>query len=121
MAEVVTIELSKLPPSTNALWRVAAGGRGYKSKRYVDWCSLADGELTKQRPAKIAGPYALQLRFVRPDKRMRDIDNLIKPLNDALARSRVIEADHYCRRIEAEWVSEGPAVWARVIAKREAA
>lgn len=121
MAEVVTIELSELPPSTNALWRVAAGGRGYKTARYASWCALADGELLQQKPGKIAGAYVLHCRFARPDRRKRDLDNLIKPLSDALARARIIEADHYCRRIEAEWCAEGPAVWARVIAKREAA
>ncbi len=42
---------------------------------------------------------------------------------DSLVRARVIESDHYAERLSAEWTfaAEGPAVWARVIAKKEAA
>lgn len=121
MAEVVTIELSKLPPSANALWRSAPGGTVYKSPRYTAWIKTAKEEMLTQRRGTVKGPYALQLRFRAPDARSRDLDNLIKPTSDVLAEMNIVENDALAVRIEAEWVSEGPAVWARVIATMEAA
>lgn len=119
MAQACTFELSKIPPSTNALWRVAAGGRGYKSARYATWWAAAKVEIMAQRVPAVAGPYALHVRFIRPDRRGRDLDNLIKPLSDLLVTMRVIEGDHLAQRITAEWSSEGPAVWGQVISTRE--
>lgn len=120
MAQEFTFELSKIPPSTNALWRVASGGRGYKSARYATWSASAQLELMAQRLPAVAGPYALHVRFARPDRRARDLDNLIKPVSDLLVTMRVIESDHLAQRITAEWSSAGPAVWGQIISTRAA-
>jgi crossover junction endodeoxyribonuclease RusA len=42
----------------------------------------------------------------RPDKRKRDIDNLLKPVLDALQMSGVIQDDHYAQSVFAQWVPE---------------
>jgi crossover junction endodeoxyribonuclease RusA len=44
---------------------------------------------------------------VPPDKRHRDLDNLLKATLDALAGAGVIANDRHCRRIEARWVEDG--------------
>jgi Holliday junction resolvase RusA-like endonuclease len=44
---------------------------------------------------------------VPPDKRHRDLDNLLKASLDALAGAGVIANDRYCQWIEARWVEDG--------------
>lgn len=55
----------------------------------------------------IKGKYKLTLLAVRPDKRKRDLDNLIKAASDALVTAKVIE-DHNCDWLEIRWVTDGP-------------
>jgi Holliday junction resolvase RusA-like endonuclease len=43
---------------------------------------------------------------VAPDRRHRDLDNLLKASLDALASAGVVENDCYCRWIEARWVED---------------
>ena len=47
------------------------------------------------------------MQVVRPDKRKRDLDNLLKAASDALVSAGVLE-DHHCEWIDARWVKEGP-------------
>ena len=56
---------------------------------------------------KITGPYKLTMEVVRPDKRKRDLDNLLKAASDALVSAGILE-DHHCEWIDARWVKEGP-------------
>ena len=121
MADVVTIELSQLPPSANAIWIWTPRGVA-RSPSYRIWRDASLWELKAAKPAKIAGPYALHLRFNRTCKGGKaDLGNLEKATSDVLQAAGVIEDDKHAQHIESEWVSDGPAVWARVIAKAEAA
>ena len=63
-----------------------------------------------QRPGGIKGPYALSILAKRPDKRRRDIDNLIKPISDLLMTVGVIEDDSDCDLVSARWVTIGDGV-----------
>ncbi len=120
-AAVVTIELSQLPPSANAIWIWTPRGIA-RSQAYRGWRDASLWELKAARPAQIAGPYALHLRFNRTYKGGKaDLGNLEKATSDVLQAAGVIEDDKHAQHIESEWVSDGPAVWARVIAKAEAA
>lgn len=121
MAAAFAFELSRLPPSANELWRVASGGRGYKSARYACWEAQATRELMAQKARSVEGFYALHLRFVSPDNRRRDLDNLCKPVSDALVTMGVIESDHLARKITLEWADEGPAVWGQIVSTKGAA
>lgn len=62
----------------------------------------------------VRGPYKLFITAARPDKRNRDLDNLIKPINDFLKRIHAIEDDHLCEAIHARWVSNGDGVAVRI-------
>jgi Holliday junction resolvase RusA-like endonuclease len=57
---------------------------------------------------KITGFYTLTLKAVAPDKRKRDLDNLLKAASDVLVQSGVITDDHLCRSLKAEWVYDAP-------------
>lgn len=96
------------PPSMNRLWRASKGGGVYRSPQYTSWMKEASWGIVAQcRGQRIAGPFKLTLLAVPPDKRHRDLDNLLKASLDALGHAGVIENDKYCRWIEARWVEDG--------------
>jgi len=105
-----------LPPSVNRLWRVKKGGGVYKSKDYTDWYKIATWEIALQAKFKcVKGEYKLIVKARKPDKRQRDLDNIIKALSDALQGSGVIVSDHYCQHLEMSWVKEGPECHVTII------
>lgn len=85
-----------------------------KSDSYARWLHCAGWELLQQHPKKIKGPYKLSIMAVRPDKRTRDIDNLIKPVSDLLQTHKVIRNDSDCEMISARWVTTGQGVHVRI-------
>jgi len=91
------------PPSANRLWRNVPGKGTLKSAAYRAWLSEALQSLLVQRPARVSGPYVLSVVLRAPDRRLRDLDNTIKPLNDALKQAGIIEDDHLCRTIILAW------------------
>ncbi len=95
------------PPTTNNLY-VNIGDRRVKSRGYRAWLSSAGWELKAQRPAPVKGRYILTIIADAPDKRARDIDNLIKPVSDLLKACGVIEDDHMAKSVMATW-SDVPA------------
>jgi len=93
------------PPSANRLWR-NVNGRAIKSAAYRDWLEHAAQEALFQRPARVEGPYHLEIHVAAPDRRKRDIDNLIKPLSDALSQVGVTDDDRMAQSIFAAWTGE---------------
>lgn len=108
MEKAVIRLILPLAPSVNRLWRVGRGGRMYKSPEYTAWQDEALWMIKQQTKQSIAGPYLLHLAATKPDRRYRDIDNLLKASGDILQKSGVIANDKDCRAIAAEWVEEGP-------------
>ncbi len=81
------------PPSVNTYYSVVRGrkilskkGRSYKIEAMV---CLYQQSVAKDRE----GPYAICISVRPPDKRKRDIDNLIKPLLDSLVEYGAISDD----------------------------
>ncbi len=103
----MTVQLSiPYPPSANRLWiRARVGMR--KSDAYSAWINEAAWTIKAQRPQKVSGPYKLSIHASRPDKRARDIDNIIKPISDVLQLAGVIENDSDCEMVSARWVTSG--------------
>jgi Holliday junction resolvase RusA-like endonuclease len=99
---VIKIVLT-LPPSVNALWRTTITGKMYRSPKYTAWrrAAVKDAAIQAGR-RKITGPYKLTLEVVRPDKRKRDLDNLLKAASDCLVEAGIID-DSKCEHIEARW------------------
>lgn len=98
------------PPSVNRLWRVGKGKRVYKDPSYTRWIAQCEAEIFAQRLTPILGSYRLQIDATRPDKRKRDIDNIIKAVSDVLQHTGIIENDHLCVEVTARWVKDGPPV-----------
>lgn len=85
-----------VPPSTNNLFRTV-GVKRFRTKEYVAWSALAEPILATIRPPK-EYPVMVVMRVTGKLNVQRDIDNLIKPVSDALVAAGVITDDD-CRRV----------------------
>lgn len=92
------------PPSANRMWR-HVGNRTLRSREYEAWRQEASAIIAEVADGRmINGPYALQMHAGRPDRRRRDLDNLIKPVGDALVLGGAVRDDCDCQQIEAAWL-----------------
>jgi len=98
-----------LPPSTNQLFfnvpKEHGGGRA-KTKRYLDWITLARSELRKQKARPLFGQFVVRIEC--SEKSRADLGNHEKPVVDLLVFHGVLEDDSkkYVRKIILEWSSE---------------
>ena len=94
------------PPSANRLWR-RSGRTIHKSDEYAQWLHDAGWRAREQRIQLLAvtGPYMLSISAARPDRRKRDLDNLIKPISDLLSSIGIIDDDCCCEMLSARWVT----------------
>lgn len=112
---MVTLELP-YPPSINHYWRhvgsktlISRAGRQYRE----DIQHAVRQQLGACEP--IAAPVELILLITAPDRRRRDLDNLLKPSLDALTHAGVWQDDSQIIRIDARWSGE-PAKPGRMLA-----
>ena len=84
-------------------------GKVYLSADYAAWRAEAAWTARLEAgPNTIRGKFKIYADFVAPDKRHRDLDNLLKAVMDALQHGGVITNDKNCVEISAKWVTEGP-------------
>ena len=102
------------PPSGNH-WHRTGGKNRYPAARYVAWRQAAT-LLLRSAMAPVLGRYAFEIVACPPDRRIRDLDNLLKPVGDALQDTGVIENDHLVSHLQASWgpVRKGGVVFARI-------
>jgi len=82
------------PPSVNHYYAVFRG-RKIMSKAGRDYQKAAALSVLEQvgRPETILGPVELRIVAYVPDRRKRDLSNLVKPPEDALVHARLIGDD----------------------------
>lgn len=80
------------PPSVNHYWRrvgprtlISRGGRAFRSSV----CAI----LAAQGVRPLRGPLAVSIELFPPDRRRRDVDNVMKSLLDALAHGGAYHDD----------------------------
>lgn len=95
------------PPQANHMYTVARG-RKIKSTAYRTWTLHACMHIQAQRVGAVAGHYHMDIVVPRPDRRGRDIDNLMKPLSDAIASAGVISNDNLAMSVRIAWASVEP-------------
>ena len=106
------------PPSANSMWR-HVGKKVLRSREYEMWRAHA-GLIIRRATggSRLEGPYAMTVMVGRPDRRRRDLDNLLKPIGDVMVLAGAVEDDHHCQRIDASWSTDVEGVFVRVMQTR---
>lgn len=80
------------PPSVNHYWYTNGSRRfiGKKGIEYREHVYMRAFGLTKTK----IGPLRIEIKAYPPDKRKRDLDNILKSLLDALEHAKVYENDN---------------------------
>ena len=98
----VTLSGLPFPPSVNHYWRhvghrtlISRTGRAYRQQVLYDVQQLGLRAIT--------GPIKLEVIATRPDRRRRDVDNLLKSLLDALDHADVYEDDSQIQDLRITW------------------
>ncbi|ULR41384.1 RusA family crossover junction endodeoxyribonuclease [Thermus sp. NEB1569] len=88
------------PPSVNHYWAARDNAR-YLSPRARAWRDEAAWRLREARNGKgrISQEVALFLFAYPPDRRKRDLDNILKAVLDALVHGGVLKDDHQVAEI----------------------
>ncbi len=105
-----SIILKGLPISCNSLYFNKRHGRGRaKTEKYRRWIEASVAAIKAQNIQRIEGDVEVNLYFKRPDKRKRDLDNLIKASLDLLVSQGLIDDDRHVVSITAKW-TERPEI-----------
>lgn len=105
------ITIQTMPPSANSMRKsFMKGGKiiSVKSDEYAAWKRQAVDEITSQGAGRVDGPYTLAIAAQRHwrSKRARDIDNIIKPISDALVTAGVVSDDSLAEFVSARWADD---------------
>lgn len=117
-AQRMELHLPHLPPSTNHLYLNVPGKGRVKTRAYDDWLFQAGLVLNRQIEGRLTGRVDI-LVSLEDRHAGRDASNCIKPIEDLLVKSGVIEDDRakYVRSIKAEWADiEGVRIVVEVAA-----
>jgi crossover junction endodeoxyribonuclease RusA len=94
------------PPSVNTYWR-NFDGRMIISAKGREYRETVGDQMTVQRMVKhYAGPLRVVIEAWRPDKRRRDLDNLLKATLDGLAHAGVYEDDSQIVDLRIYWAPD---------------
>jgi len=91
----VRLSLSRLPvPKSNRYIR-RRGGKVFKPPRVVNWEVRALWELRQQyNGSPIEREVSVSIVLTLPDRRKRDIDNMLKSLWDVMERAGILKNDN---------------------------
>lgn len=96
------------PPALNNLF-ATFNNRRIPSRRYKAWLAEAASALSEQRWTPHKGSFKATIICHPPDRRIRDLDGLMKAPLDFLVKAGVIEDDHKARELTIGWSPEPPA------------
>lgn len=89
-----------VPPSTNNLYINAAHGGRVKAPAYRRWLEAAGWEVRAQVKGKaLTGKWQLTIRA--NIRSVRDISNVIKPIEDLAVSLKIVPDDRHCRKVTA--------------------
>ena len=102
------------PPTTNNLFSNVPGKGRVKSKEYKLWIEQAGWVIKGQRQQPVSGPVTFALWATRPDKRRRDLTNLVKPIEDLIVKLKLIDDDSQVQQFTAGWVDWDPGCFVMI-------
>ena len=94
------------PPSVNHYWRAVRTRVGVQMKISAEGRRFRKEIVAKISGLKvraISGPVQVQILACRPDKRRRDIDNILKSLLDALGHAGAYKDDSQIWELSVKW------------------
>lgn len=80
------------PPSVNRYW-LARGNTRFISRAGKDFREAVAGECADQGIVSLEGRLAVHIALFPPDKRVRDVDNILKALLDACEHAGCYASD----------------------------
>ena len=92
---MIELKIPVKPISVNAVWQ----GRRFKTKAYKQYeydCMWFMGS------KKLVGEVEVHYRFYLKNYALSDVDNLIKPIQDIMVKSGIIEDDRKIKKVVAE-------------------
>lgn len=92
------------PPALNHYWRNIGKGRTILSQAAREYRTNVVAEVLSQgRSDAMTGPIAVEIVAMPPDRRRRDLDNLLKGALDALAHAGVYGDDSQIKDLRIRW------------------
>jgi len=85
--------LLPFPPSVNHYWG-QAGNHRFIGKKGREFRQAVLDACLEAKVSQLDGPLAVHVSLFPPDKRKRDIDNVLKPLLDACEHAGCFENDN---------------------------
>ena len=106
--------LPLFPPPLSACFINAARNGRIVSDRYRAWKEGTDAALARCAskylgiPGRPTFPGRVRVTYIarKPDNRLRDIDNLLKALNDTLTRNYIVRDDSLITDLRIRWAEE---------------
>lgn len=105
MTSPQSLVLNCLPISVNAAYRNVPKIGRVKTTKYKNWQKDVGAQLSIQGLEKVCGEVEVSIFCRRPDKRKRDIDNLVKAVLDLLVAHNLIEDDRNVVKVSAQWTT----------------
>ena len=94
------------PPTVNTYWRQFQG-RVLISKQGREYRKVVADQVMLQRAAKhLDHAVRVEIKAFRPDRRRRDLDNLLKALLDSMTHAGVMDDDALIEDLRIYWADE---------------
>ena len=94
------------PPTVNTYWR-NFNGRTIISAKGREYRKAVAGQVLIQRAAKrVDYAVKVEIKAYRPDRRRRDLDNLLKALLDSMIYAGVMQDDALIEDLRVYWADE---------------
>ena len=108
------------PPTVNHYFKRGRGGHVYLSREAVTFREEVAKRLEGGPSMPILGPLHLTIEVYPPDKRKRDLDNVLKCLLDACQHGGLYKDDAQVKEIHAKMWPKGDKAGVRLAAWPEA-
>ena len=97
--DLLLCEIEIVPPSVNNYWLDSGKARKRLSKRAKHFTAVMKRFIS---PCRYDGKVSVNVQFAPPDAKVRDIDNIVKPIFDSLSKCGLILDDRQVDKLVVE-------------------